>query len=108
VIKRSKYGNVKTVVDGITFDSKKEAQYYSDLKWREKAGQVDDIQLQPVFPVSINGIKVFTYRADFSYVDVSGKTPREVVVDVKGVKTSLYRVKKKCVEAQYGIKIVEV
>lgn len=107
MMKRSKYGNVKTVVDGITFDSKKEAQYYSDLKWREKARQVEDIQLQPVFPVTINGVKVFTYKADFSFTQLT-TPPREIVVDVKGMRTPIYRLKKKCVEAQYGIKIVEV
>jgi len=101
----TKYRAQPTVVDGIRFDSKAEARRYGDLKVTEKAGLITDLELQPTFPVKINGIKVFTYRADFRYVDLGGV----VIEDVKGYKTPLYRLKKKCVEAAYpGVVIIEV
>lgn len=103
----SKYGNKKTVVDGITFDSKKEAARYAELKLMEKAGVIMSLELQPTFPVYIDGKKVFEYRADFKYW-IDGKDGRYVIEDVKGVKTDVYRIKKKCVEAQYGITITEI
>ena len=104
--KGNKYKNIKTVVDGITFDSKKEAARYQELKLMERAGTILGLQLQPKFPIFINGKKVFEYRADFQYYD-SDETTR-IVEDVKGVKTDVYKLKKKCVEASYGIEITEV
>ena len=46
---RAKYGNRKAVIDGITFDSKKEAQRYTELKLLEKAGKITGLQLQREF-----------------------------------------------------------
>ena len=103
----SKYGAIKTVVDGITFASKKEAAYYSELKLAERAGEISNLQLQPKFPIIMNGKKVGNYIADFSYLDGG----RIIVVDVKSQATrkiAVYRLKVKLVEAQYGIKITEV
>lgn len=108
-IKGNKYRNVKTVVDGITFDSKKEAARYQELKLMERAGEIYDLELQKVMPVHINGEKVFTYKADFVY---KGKRDGGTVIeDVKSEitrKESTYRIKKKCIEATYGIRITEV
>lgn len=100
----SKYGAIKTVVDGITFASKKEAAHYCELKLAERAGEIKNLQLQPKFPIIMNGKKVGNYIADFSYLDGG----RIIVVDVKGFKTPVYRLKKRLVEAQYGITISEV
>jgi len=125
--RRSKYGAIRTTVDGITFDSKREAQRYRELKLLEKAGEIWDLELQPEFPLyvpSTSGsltraaraaargglIKVGVYRGDFKYHDHSsdGSTHVWIVEDVKGFRTPLYRWKRKHVMAQYGIEIREV
>ncbi len=114
---RSKYHAVKTTVDGIRFDSAKEARRYGELKLMEKAGEIHCLILQPkfnLFALSIYGKvtdPIGVYRADFSYCTCKSKTGCEdklVMEDVKGFKTPLYRWKKKHVEAQYGIQIREV
>lgn len=102
----SKYGNKKTVVDGITFDSKKEAARYQELKLMEKSGLILGLDLQTPYPIYVKGKKICTYKADFTYC-VKGVS--EVVVeDVKGVRTPLYRLKKKLVEALHDVTITEV
>jgi hypothetical protein len=108
--KRSKFGNVKTTIGGNTFDSKREAARYSQLTLMVKAGRIRMLELQPKYPISVprpdgsGAVKVATYIADFRYFTDSG---RMVVEDVKGAKTPMYRLKKKLVEALYGIKILE-
>lgn len=110
----NKYRAIKTTLDGITFDSKKEANRYAILKLREKTGSISHLELQPQFKVEINGRKICTYRADFQYIDknvkgVDGQFGAMVVEDVKGVKTPVYRLKKKLVEAYFpGTIITEV
>lgn len=105
----SKYRNVKTVVDGITFDSKKEAQYYGIYKSLMKAKNPKDrvvgLELQVPFPLEVNGKKIGKYIADFRVTYGDGRIE---VIDVKGVKTAVYRLKKKLVSALYGVDIVEV
>jgi len=104
-LKRHKYRAVPTTVDGIRFPSKAEARRYGELKILESAGKITNFQLQPEFPIKINGKLVCTYRADFIYF-----TPQQrVIEDVKGVRTAVYKLKKKMVEAYYpGVKIVEI
>jgi hypothetical protein len=101
----AKYHNKKTVIDGITFDSKKEAARYVELKLLQQAGEIQDLLLQPSFELIVQGGKVVgRYFADFKY-----RTGNKVIVeDVKGVKTDVYRLKKKIVEAVHHIQIVEV
>lgn len=107
---KSKYGNTKTTVDGIKFDSKREASRYSQLKLLERAGKITDLILQPRFELipkyEINGRKVrkMEYIADFQYVE-NGKT---VIEDSKGFKTKEYLIKKKLFEFKYGIEIAEI
>ena len=102
---RSKYRNVKSVVDGITFDSKAEAKRYMELKLLERAGEIENLTLQPKFDCVIDGKKVCSYRADFSYFT----REKRVVEDVKGYKTSVYKLKKKLVEALFaGVTITEI
>lgn len=100
----SKYNAIKTEVDGFIFDSKAEARRYSELKLLEKVGEIKDLQLQALFPVFVNGKLICHYLADFTYHDKGVY----VVEDVKGVKTPVYRLKKKLVEALYNITITEV
>lgn len=103
--KKPKYGNVKTEVDGIQFDSKREAARYGELKLRLRAGEIDLLQTQPKFVLSVNGEKICTYIADFQYDDL--RTDKTVVEDVKGVKTAVYRMKKKLMRAVWGIDVIE-
>lgn len=104
--KPNKYRAQKTTVDGITFDSKKEAKRYGSLKMLERAKVIKNIELQPSYPININGIKIAIYKADFRYWH--NDLQHTTVEDVKGVRTPVYRLKKKLVEAIYGIEIVEV
>jgi len=104
-----KYGNIKTVVDGIVFDSKKEAKRYGELKLLEKAGKIYLLVLQPEYiiaaPCVINGRKMAArkYRADFSYIQ-DGK---EVTEDCKGMKTDMYKLKRHLMKSIHGIDILE-
>ena len=74
-------------MDGIVFHSKREMLRYADLKLLVRCGTILDLELQPAFPLIINGVKVCTYIADFRYKDLSGRT---VIEDVKGWKTESY------------------
>lgn len=111
---RTKYGAVKTTVDGIVFDSKKEAHRYGELKLLVKAGQIHDLQLQPQWVLTAGrGVPVGKYRGDFSYCECDGGArdctfAKPVVEDVKGVRTPLYRWKAKHLRAEFGIVIREV
>ena len=95
----NKYRNIKTVVDNITFDSKKEAARYSDLKLLETAHHIMHLETQPRFPLMINGKRVATYIGDFKYWSPSEN--EWIIEDVKSeaTKTPLYRLKKKIMEA---------
>jgi hypothetical protein len=101
--KRSKYGATKTMVDGILFDSKREASYYVELKRREKAGEVIGVELQRPFTILINGFLIGTYKSDFAFWDNTADRFR--VIDVKGMDTPLSKFKRKCVKAQYGFEV---
>ena len=101
--KRSKYGNKKTEVDGITFDSKAEARRYGELKLLERAGEIRSLELQPSFALEVNGVHVCRYIGDFRYVDMRDSSI--VVEDVKGVETKEFRIKKKLMQAIHGISV---
>ena len=103
----SKYHAIRTTIDGITFASRKEALRYCQLKMLRDAGEIHNLELQPKFPIFINGVKVCTYIADFAYF--TAKT--RVIEDVKSkpTKTPVYRLKRKLVSACYpGLTIIEV
>lgn len=104
--RRHKYRAQPTEIDGIRFDSKREATYYASLKVRQIAGEIDGLELQPRYDIYMKGKKVCTYVADFRFNDkVMGKRR---VVDVKGFKTQVYKLKKKLAEAAYpGLEIEE-
>lgn len=96
----NKYKNKKVKVDGINFDSMKEARRYKELKLLEMGGAITDLTLQPKFEliptIRIKGHKterVTYYIADFAYTEK--KTGKKVVEDVKGFKTEVYKLKKK-------------
>ncbi len=122
-----KYNNRKIIVDGITFDSKKEAGRYKELKILERAGIIQDLQRQvkyvlipaqyePSGEIYTKGKKngklkkgrlierECAYYADFVYTE-NGKT---VVEDTKGVKTPEYIIKRKLMLYVHNIKIKEM
>ena len=94
----SKYLSHKTVVDGITFDSKDEAKYYEALKIRKYRGEIQNFELQPKFTL-IQGFKkngktyrAITYTPDFviyhndnseEYIDVKGMTTQQGELRIK-------------------------
>lgn len=104
----SKYHAQPQMVDGVRFASKKEARRYGELRLLEKAGEVTELQLQPKFPITMNGEVVCIYIADFRYR--LGPTGVLMIEDVKSnpTKTPVYRLKKKLVELLYNIRITEV
>lgn len=132
--KRHKFNAVPTVVDGIRFDSKREAQRFRELRLLEKVGMIRGLVLQPTYPLEVLGAEsrpIGLYRADFEYEEriVLGHTDfvgdydatsgaatnpgvnikwQRVIEDAKGFRTPLYRWKKKHVELQYGITIREI
>lgn len=103
--RRSKYGNRRVTVDGIGFASVKEAARYGELKLLERIGEIEQLSLQPRFPLKVNGKLVCTYVADFSYLDRAGKV---VVEDVKGHRTREYINKANLFEALHGFPVTEV
>lgn len=101
--RKAKYGNRKTVVDGITFDSKAEARFYDGLKLREKAGEVANVELQKPFALTVSAQLIGTYKADFAFDDLVERRYR--VIDVKGVETYAFKLKKKLMRACHGIEV---
>jgi hypothetical protein len=107
----SKYGAKKTIVDGITFDSKAESKYYEQLKWLKQAKQIKDFKLQPrfllqeAFKKNGNTIRKIEYVADFEIHNLDGSIE---IVDVKGVETKEFLLKKKLFEKRYehSLKVV--
>ena len=123
--KPHKFNAIATEVDGHKFPSLAEAERYGQLKMMERAGEVRNLKLQPAFDLKVNGMAVCRYRGDFQYERLAGKR-REiymvgsetmpgpvtedwqiVVEDVKGVRTSVYLLKKRLMLAIHGIQIVE-
>lgn len=103
--KRHKYHAIPTEVDGVRFSSKAEARRYQDLLLLQRAGEISNLELQPKYRLHVNGWKIGEYRGDFRYRTKAGEVVTE---DVKGVKTPMYRWKKKHVMAEYGVDVVEV
>lgn len=109
VKKKNKYGAIKTEYNGRIYDSKAEANYAKRLQYLKHAKNLSErvayIEYQVPYYIQIKGNKIVgTYFADFKVTYGDGRVE---VVDVKGVKTPLYRFKKKCVEAGYNIIIKE-
>ena len=98
---RSKYRANKVSVDGHTFDSQKEANYYGELKLKLQAKEINGFCLQPTF-ILAPGLK---YKADFIVFNKDNTTD---VIDVKGFKTKEYIAKKKVFEDKFNLKITEI
>lgn len=103
--RQNKYNAKKATVDGHTFDSKREAERYCELKFFVRAGEIRNLELQPRFLLQDkfvdkqgNKHRKIEYVADFLYIDKLG---RNVVEDVKGVLTDVYKIKKKIFLKKY-------
>lgn len=100
----SKYNNVRVRSDGYTFDSKAEAARYEQLKLMEQAGRISDLRVHPTYElqprtVRPNGLilRPITYEADFAYTSRG----RQIVEDVKGVETDVFKLKAKMFRYHY-------
>lgn len=109
--KQSKYKNRKAEYNGITFDSQKEMRRYVELLGMCEAGLITDLHLQQDFTLQEryldadgNKVDAIKYRADFTYYDSVGNW---VIEDVKGMKTDVYKLKKKLMAGK-GYRIQEV
>jgi len=114
----NKYGNHAVRVDGILFDSQREAARYQELKLLAEAGRISSIEIHPGFPLIVKELHrvdgpeilhtVGMYHADFKYRD--HRLGQWVIEDVKSkpTKTEAYQLRKKIVEAVHGITIVEI
>lgn len=106
-----KYRSKKTTVDGITFDSRREAARWQELKLLERAGRITELERQvsyTLIPPQRIGKRVaeraVSYIADFRYME-NGET---VVEDAKGMRTRDYIIKRKLMLYVHGIRIREV
>ena len=110
---RRKFGNKKVLVDGMIFDSKKEARRYLELKMLQQAGEISGLECQKIFELiprqtDENGKFLehpVKYIADFVYTDKDGRT---IVEDTKGYRTPDYIIKRKLMLKVHGIRIVEI
>jgi hypothetical protein len=100
----NKYGNKKVIVDGHKFDSIAESKYFLQLIWLKQAKQIKDFKLQPRFLLleayKKNGkiVRKTEYVADFEITNLDGSVE---IVDVKGVETPEFKLKKKMFEFRY-------
>ena len=110
----SKYHNKKITMDGQKFDSMKEAARYQELKLLERAGEIRDLKRQVPFvviPAQYDDKgklleREVKYVADFTYVEKGWLT--RTVEDVKGLKTDVYKIKRKLMLYRNGIRIKEI
>ena len=103
----NKYGARKTTTpDGQKFDSVKEFRRWGELQLLQKAGKIFGLQRQVKYELipKQDGERACVYVADFVYIDSNGNT---VVEDEKGLKTDVYKIKKKLMRWRYGIRIYE-
>ena len=103
--KRNKYRAIKTEVEGIIFDSKKESRRWLDLRLLEKAGKISNLQRQVKFSFDIEGFHICNMILDFTYEE-NGEVVTE---DVKSVatKTRAYVIKKNLLKALYRLDVRE-
>lgn len=121
----SKYHNKKVEVDGMLFDSQREASVYKGLKIRQDLGEIFEIRRQVVFVLLPPQLEVQEYHdkkgrprqrtrvaekavkyiADFVVIYANGD---QEVIDAKGMRTAVYKIKKKLMRYVHGIKITEI
>ncbi len=87
----SKYRAQPQTVDNVRFASKREAKRYGELKLLQRLGTIHNLELQPRFPLKVNGELICTYVGDFGYFEKNAR----VIEDSKGYRTREYITKKK-------------
>lgn len=97
----NKYHNEKIMIDGIKFQSKKEANRYCELKLLQKANEIHSLKLQEAFELipKQKGERSVKYLADFVYYDT--RKGKWIIEDTKGYKTDVYIIKRKLVKQLY-------
>lgn len=107
-----KYHNQPVVVNGIKFDSRREARRYQELQLLLRAGEISQLEMQKKYTLipaqkkpSGGTERPVTYTADFVYRD---KTGREIVEDSKGMKTQQYIIRRKLMLYIHGIEVKEI
>lgn len=104
-----KYRNEPMVLEGLRFDSKREAARFAELRMAIAAGEIRDLEVHPRFPLIVREQDCGTYIGDFAYIDV--KTGERVVEDVKSAATRklpTYRLKCRLLWALYGLRVREI
>jgi len=102
----NKYNARKTEIDGYKFSSLAEGNRYVQLRLMLRAGMISQLTLQKKFFLRVNDQKICTYIADFFYWDIEKE--EWITEDVKGIRTPVYRLKKKLMKAILDVDIVEV
>lgn len=103
-----KYRNQPTWVDGVLFDSKKEAERFGHLRMLVQASVIRDLDAHTRFPLVVHGIDCGYYEADFTYIDDDGNRRVEDVKSAATRKLPTYRLKVKLLWALYGLRVEEV
>jgi len=105
---QTKYNSKKVEIDGIIFDSKIEAKYYEQLKWLQEHNQILFFRIQPryllqeAFKKDGKTYRKIEYIADFEIHHLDGSIE---VVDVKGMETEAFKIKRKLFEKKYPHKL---
>jgi len=97
-----KFGAVPVVTPEGRFASQREHQHWCISKLRERAGEIRNLERQVRFRLEINCVHICDYIADEAYFEGE----KRVVVDVKGVETPEFKLKRKLMLAIYGIEVV--
>ena len=106
---QSKYKNKKVTICGIQFDSQMEAKRYFELTYLLRAGEIRNLKRQVKYELipKQGKLRAVTYVADFVYEEKANGTWRKVVEDTKGMRTEVYKIKKKLMKYIHGIDILE-
>ena len=108
-----KYHSQPIVVNGIKFDSRREARRYQELQLLLRAGEITQLEMQKKYTLipaqkkpSGGTERAVTYTADFVYTD--NRSGKKVVEDAKGVKTQQYIIRRKLMLWRHGIEVIEI
>jgi hypothetical protein len=107
--KPNKYRNAPVRVDGILFASKHEARRWRELLAMQAAGYIKELRRQVAFTLSVNDIRITSYRCDFQYIEAA--SGERVIEDAKSDMTKrieAYRIKRRLMKAVLGIDVKEV
>jgi hypothetical protein len=109
-VRHDKQGKENRTVDGILFDSAKEAQRFWELRILQSSGQIKGLICDKnllTFALEVNGVHICKYEADFAYRKMDDPD-RVIVEDVKGLRTREFKIKKRLMKAVRGIDVVEI